>query len=271
MLSDGGGPGAAFLDLRTWWSFRENFAEDSAVAVPFLELFAGDEPDWDRAGDQSACGPPQLRVVASEFVPLPPDTNVVIFDLGALSNADDLSVQAQCALLAHYGAALPEAEVRRRFLHRPVGLAMTHVAERTGRICPSGYIADLRRSEAKLLAGGLILSDGAADIVAALSRRGVKVRIVARESALAATLAELRASFPTAEVVHGDIASGLDGLTDDICRTIAATTSPAVISAVIAAGGAALGVADRSDLRKELLAAGARQVLPVISNLTIAP
>lgn len=33
-------------DLRTWWSFRENVEEDPSRAIGFLDLFAGEEPDW---------------------------------------------------------------------------------------------------------------------------------------------------------------------------------------------------------------------------------
>ena len=33
-------------DIRTWWSFRENVAEDPATAIAFLDLFSGQEPDW---------------------------------------------------------------------------------------------------------------------------------------------------------------------------------------------------------------------------------
>lgn len=33
-------------DLRTWWSFRENTAKDSAIAVAFFKLFAGGTPNW---------------------------------------------------------------------------------------------------------------------------------------------------------------------------------------------------------------------------------
>ncbi len=36
----------AVRDLRTWWSFRENVAEDPSRAIGFLDLFAGEEPDW---------------------------------------------------------------------------------------------------------------------------------------------------------------------------------------------------------------------------------
>lgn len=33
-------------DLRTWWSFRENVQEDPSLAIAFLDLFSGEEPDW---------------------------------------------------------------------------------------------------------------------------------------------------------------------------------------------------------------------------------
>lgn len=34
------------LDLRTWWSFRENTLEDPATAVGFFDLMLGREPTW---------------------------------------------------------------------------------------------------------------------------------------------------------------------------------------------------------------------------------
>lgn len=36
----------ALSEMRTWWAFRENVAEDSSLAIAFLDLFAGDEPEW---------------------------------------------------------------------------------------------------------------------------------------------------------------------------------------------------------------------------------
>ncbi|MDC0116128.1 hypothetical protein OAH97_01465 [Octadecabacter sp.] len=33
-------------ETRTWWSFRENVSEDASLAIAFLDLFAGDEPEW---------------------------------------------------------------------------------------------------------------------------------------------------------------------------------------------------------------------------------
>ena len=39
-------PSGALHELRTWWSFRENVADDPSLAIAFLDLFAGDEPEW---------------------------------------------------------------------------------------------------------------------------------------------------------------------------------------------------------------------------------
>ncbi len=37
-------------DIRTWWSFKENSAEDPSLSIAFLDLFAGDKPDWSFPG-----------------------------------------------------------------------------------------------------------------------------------------------------------------------------------------------------------------------------
>lgn len=39
-------PSEARDDLRVWWSFRENVDEDAGLAIAFLDLFAGEEPEW---------------------------------------------------------------------------------------------------------------------------------------------------------------------------------------------------------------------------------
>lgn len=38
--------GAELGETRTWWSFRENVACDPALAIAFLDLFAGAQPEW---------------------------------------------------------------------------------------------------------------------------------------------------------------------------------------------------------------------------------
>lgn len=37
-------------DLGTWWSFRENVSEDASLAVSFLDIFIGNEPNWTQPG-----------------------------------------------------------------------------------------------------------------------------------------------------------------------------------------------------------------------------
>lgn len=43
-------PAAALNETRTWWSFKENVCEDPSLAIAFLDLFAGDEPEWQQPG-----------------------------------------------------------------------------------------------------------------------------------------------------------------------------------------------------------------------------
>jgi hypothetical protein len=37
----------SFFDIRSWWSFRENAAEQVSSVVGFFDLFLGEEPDWE--------------------------------------------------------------------------------------------------------------------------------------------------------------------------------------------------------------------------------
>ncbi|MEM8741288.1 MAG: hypothetical protein AAGE13_07290 [Pseudomonadota bacterium] len=37
----------ALTELRSWWSFRENVEADDSLAIAFLDLFAGETPDWE--------------------------------------------------------------------------------------------------------------------------------------------------------------------------------------------------------------------------------
>lgn len=43
-------PAAKLIDIRTWWSFKENVSEIPDYAIPFLDLFAGEEPNWTSPG-----------------------------------------------------------------------------------------------------------------------------------------------------------------------------------------------------------------------------
>lgn len=39
-----------FSDIRAWWTFKENSAEDPTLAIAFLDLFAGGAPNWTDPG-----------------------------------------------------------------------------------------------------------------------------------------------------------------------------------------------------------------------------
>lgn len=265
LVPSAGAPGPAYDDLRVWWSFRENFAEDAATAPPFLELFAGAAPDWAGPAPQPP-GPgagrqgPQLWLVPNGPA-LPRGTARVVFDLAALSDADAIWVRALASAMADHGAPEPEAEVARRFLHRPVAAAVTRVAERTGMICPSGFAADLEQRAAVLMEVELRLHDGAREAVAALARQGVAVRIVAPAGTLPETLVSLRVRFPEADVDCGDIVA-LAAAPGESGRATVVSTSQQVIARAARSGLDTLGLAGQTAARQSLLAAGAQRVLP---------
>lgn len=58
-------PSEAKDDLRTWWSFRENAIQDPCLAIAFLDLFAGDEPEWCMP---EIFRPKQQRDIAGSFL-----------------------------------------------------------------------------------------------------------------------------------------------------------------------------------------------------------
>lgn len=47
-------------DIRVWWSFKENVREDPSAAIAFLDLFAGEEPNWEMPGLFSSGGARQI-------------------------------------------------------------------------------------------------------------------------------------------------------------------------------------------------------------------
>ena len=56
-------------DLRTWWSYRENVAEDPAQAIAFLDLLTGNEPNWfmpDSVTGRTA----MKRAIAAQILPI---------------------------------------------------------------------------------------------------------------------------------------------------------------------------------------------------------
>lgn len=269
LLGSEAGPGPSFSDLRTWWSFRENVTDDTALALPFLDLFAGVMPDWNCSAGTAGTprplrGRPMLWTVPAGPI-LPAETATIVFDLATLTNADDLSVQALEGYLAALGAPVVAEEVRQRFLHRPVGAAMTHVAERTGLICPGSFITDLEARRAALVAEALVPAEGAAATVAALSGGGLSVLVVVPDGVRPATLPALQAHFPEARIYTDGLSALFE--TQAVRTTTVISTSPPVIATAVAAGADALGIAGETVLRGALQAAGARQVLPADTAL----
>lgn len=55
-------------DVRTWWSFRENIAEDTNLAIGFFDLFAGNSPSWEMPSIFSAR---KSQNVAAKYFALP--------------------------------------------------------------------------------------------------------------------------------------------------------------------------------------------------------
>lgn len=51
---------AELEDLRTWWSFKENVGEDPSLAIAFLDLFAGDTPEWETPDIFQSAGVDQI-------------------------------------------------------------------------------------------------------------------------------------------------------------------------------------------------------------------
>ena len=53
-------------ELRSWWSFRENVAEDPSLSIAFLDLFAGEDPDWTMS---DVFRPVEARQIIARFQP----------------------------------------------------------------------------------------------------------------------------------------------------------------------------------------------------------
>lgn len=60
-------------DLRTWWSFRENVEADGATALAFLDLFAGEAPEWTTPDLFRRRGFQKLAQDAFEEIAAPPE------------------------------------------------------------------------------------------------------------------------------------------------------------------------------------------------------
>ena len=228
------GTSATFHDLRTWWSFRENVAEDPRLALPFLELFAGISPVWTRPDSFLArreakpapVGAGKLRLVWNERQgptaegprdlargTLDPSVSLVIFDLATLSNYSDIYVTALAGYIQDFGTSINLDETRERFLRAPLNLAMTYVALKTGQVCPSAFISRFRDILAERREQDLQLLPGIQSVLRDLSAASVDIAVLSTGDAEedAAVLGRLSRLTP------GGSASGFGNvLLDDV-------------------------------------------------------
>ena len=169
--------------LRDWTSFRENVAERPESAISFLQHFAGLEPDWqfpDLFQPSPRQSPPQLTLVHSPDHTardvLPSDLSLVVFDLDSVSNSRALVAQALSHVLGLYGYALSDD-----LIDQPLAAAMTHVALRSGQLCPRSFTDHFRNVVSETFADQFQLSPPARATFSNLSENGVKVGIAVND------------------------------------------------------------------------------------------
>lgn len=224
-------------ELRTWWYFRENVAEDPALAIPFLEQFAGVVPNWvhpdnfwvrrTRPQQSRQGGNLELLCDGDNAVgfsdPAPVADNVldrsvthVLLDLDALTNRSDIYV---CALAEHmqsYGLQISEREVRARFLDAPLNAAMTYVAMQSGRICPSGFVQAFENRLSDYLQGEIAPRAAVRSVIRELLNAGVGVSVIGGKDAEEAS--KLTSSLNLASQDLPVLGSGSESFAADLER-----------------------------------------------------
>ncbi|MEO9779729.1 MAG: hypothetical protein ABJH07_24145 [Sedimentitalea sp.] len=171
-------------NLRDWMSFRENVVEKPESAISFLQHFAGLKPDWqfpDLFHPSPRQSPPQLTLVRSPDrtarQELPSDLSLIVFDLDSITNSRALVAQALTQVLGRYGYALSD-----ELIDQPLAAAMTHVALRSGKLCPSGFTEHFRSTLSEIFAARLQLSPPVRGIFDELSAKKIKVRIALNDA-----------------------------------------------------------------------------------------
>ncbi len=195
-------------DLKTWQSFRRQTEENASLAISFLDLFAGDAPDWEYPsvfGRETAATIKLPRYAAQKVVAtlvvdndrtekgaitpwgrekrLPDGTRLVIFEFdGVVCNATALALDELCQIINEYGVAITLQETRHRFTGRPIAAAVTHVAEKTGRICPKRFAREWENRVTRRYRNELRMVPGAEALFDALQARGVEICLVSATS-----------------------------------------------------------------------------------------
>lgn len=201
-------------DLRTWWSFKENIGENSSLAISFLDLFAGETPDWNFpsvfykasetpiklprytaqkpianvAGDKERKVKTQhlhLATTAQDQEKcLPQETKLVILDFDTVvANSETLALDELCQIMNEFGVAITLEDTSNRFMGRPIAAPMTYIAEQTGQICPKHFVDELENRVLKRYKNELTLNRGFEPLLEAFKQHNMDLCFTSGNSA----------------------------------------------------------------------------------------
>lgn len=230
-------------DLRTWWSFKENVGENASLAISFLDLFAGETPDWNFPSVFYKASEPTVKLpryparktvttvatgkersVKTQFLHLaaaaqdqqkclPRETRLVLLDLdGVVANGETLALDELCQIINEYGVAISHEDTRNRFMGRPTAAPMTFIAEKTGQICPNHFVDELEGRVLKRFNNELSLIPGFEPFLDSLESRNLEYCITSGSPAhrleSAMTLLGLKQRFPHRYFSAENVAEG---------------------------------------------------------------
>ncbi|WP_126623162.1 HAD family phosphatase [Oceaniglobus ichthyenteri] len=160
-------------DPEIWNEYSDGLAQDRAAAIEFLTLFTNETRAikfpkmvkseggfgkrlWTLAQQQANAdtGPvakastPRLRLVSDRtprpLIRLSASCRLVLIAFeGVAVKTDVIDSEELSILLREHNVQMTPEETRERFFGQPVSAAMTVVAERTGQLCPGGFLAQL--------------------------------------------------------------------------------------------------------------------------------
>lgn len=156
-------------DSAIWQTFSDSTAQDRTTAIAFLDRFANENRTWaipkmtqsqggfgqrlwDLADHQNNADMSKraniLRAVSDNAclgqIQLPAATDLVLIAFeGVAAQTDLIDIEELSALLREYGVPMTPAETRDRFSGQPLTSALTYIAEKTGKLCPNGFLEAL--------------------------------------------------------------------------------------------------------------------------------
>jgi beta-phosphoglucomutase-like phosphatase (HAD superfamily) len=192
-------------DINLWQEFTKTITANRTAAIGFLAKLANEpqpaqlpmtshpaggfgnrlwklaerhaQPDLPDHGAPTEFG---LRLV-SDNVPLrlPASTRLILITFeGVAAQTDQIDTEELCILLNEYNAKLTPEQTRERFFGHPISAAMTYVGERTGQLCPSGFVTKLDQRIIARDRWDLDLMPGLQTLLQRLFDGGVDVGIV---------------------------------------------------------------------------------------------